>query len=265
MSILNHDTADMRVAVLGCPITKLGLEDFVAVAEQFILSGQPHYIAVVNVAKVIRMRSDKELEQSVQSAHLIGADGVPLIWASRLLGNPLPGRVNGTDLMYGLLKKANENGYRIFFFGAKEEVLYRIIEKVRREYPGVKIAGFHHGYFTPEEELGIVSKIRASHADILFIAFGTPKKELWVKQYLSGMGVPVVHGVGGSFDVLAGVVPRAPLWMQKNGLEWLFRLVQEPRRMSRRYLVTNTLFIMLLLKEWVRYQVGLLTPSMERR
>ena len=120
MSILNHDTADMSVEVLGCPVTKLSVEDFVAVSEEFIRSGKAHYIAVVNVAKIIKMRSDKELEQSIRSAQLIGADGVPLIWASRLLGNPLPGRVNGTDLMYKLLERANEKGYRIFFFGAKE-------------------------------------------------------------------------------------------------------------------------------------------------
>jgi N-acetylglucosaminyldiphosphoundecaprenol N-acetyl-beta-D-mannosaminyltransferase len=265
ISILKHNIGNLKTNVLGCPITKLNLEDFVAVAEQFILSGKPHYIAVVNVAKVIKMRSDKALEQSVQSAHLIGADGVPLVWASRLLGNGLPGRVNGTDLMYRLLESGKERGYRIFFFGAKEEVLQRVVDKVRAEYPGVKIAGSHHGYFTPEEELDIVGKIRASHADILFIAFGTPKKELWVKRYLLPMGVPVVHGVGGSFDVLAGVIPRAPLWMQRHGLEWLFRLLQEPRRMWRRYLVTNTLFVMLFLKEWFRYRVRLLTPSMERQ
>ena len=255
MSILNHNTADMSVEVLGCPVTKLGLEDFVSVAEEFIRSGKPHYVAVVNVAKVVKMRSDKELEESIHSAHLIGADGIPLVWASRLLGNPLPGRVNGTDLMFRLLEKANEKGYRIFFFGASEGVLQRVLKEVRTEYPGVKISGFHHGYFTPEEESGIVSKIRTAHADILFIAFGTPKKELWVKQYLSAMDVPVVHGVGGSFDVLAGVIPRAPLWMQRNGMEWLFRLMQEPRRMWRRYLVTNVIFTILLLKEYLRYLV----------
>jgi N-acetylglucosaminyldiphosphoundecaprenol N-acetyl-beta-D-mannosaminyltransferase len=265
MSILNHDTADMSVEVLGCPVTKLCLEDFVSVAEAFIKSGKPHYLAVVNVAKVVKMRSDRELEESVCAADLIGADGVPLVWASRLLGNPLPGRVNGTDLMYRLLEKANEKGYRIFFFGAKEEVLHRVLKRVRTEYPGVNIAGFHHGYFTPEEESGIVSKIRTAHADILFIAFGTPKKELWVKQYLAAMSVPVVHGVGGSFDVLAGVIPRAPLWMQRNGMEWLFRVMQEPRRMWRRYLVTNTLFIMLLVKEWFRYRVGVIAPGLEKQ
>jgi N-acetylglucosaminyldiphosphoundecaprenol N-acetyl-beta-D-mannosaminyltransferase len=265
ISILKHNIGNVKTNVLGCPVTKLGLEDFVGLAEQFISSGKPHYVAVVNVAKLVKMRSDKELDQSVRAADVIGADGVPLVWASRLLGNPLPGRVNGTDLMYRLLEKANEKRYRVFFFGAKEEVLQRVLDKVRKEYPGVNIAGFQHGYFTAEEESGIVAKIRAAHTDILLIAFGTPKKELWVKQYLSTMNVPVVHGVGGSFDVVAGAIPRAPLWMQANGMEWLFRLMQEPRRMWRRYLVTNTIFIMLLLKEWFRYRVGRLTPGMERR
>ena len=251
----------MRDAVnaMGCPITKLSLDDFVDVAEEFIASATPHYIAVVNAAKIVKMRSDKDLDQSVRSADLIGADGVPLVWASRLLGNPLPGRVNGTDLMYELLERANEKGYRIFFFGASAEVLERVLERVNKEYPGVKIAGFRHGYFTQAEEETIVSQIRISRADILFIAFGTPKKELWVKRYLSRMDVPVIHGVGGSFDVFAGVIPRAPVWMQRNGLEWLFRVLQEPARMWRRYLVTNTVFIALLVKEWFRCRFGLVT------
>lgn len=248
------------VKILGCPITRLGLHDFVAIIEEFIASGRPHQIAVVNVAKLMKMRSDKELERSVLAADLIGADGVPLIWVSRLFGAPLPGRVNGTDLMYRLLERANEKGYRIFFFGAKEEVLRRVLEVVHQEYAQVQIAGSQHGYFSDAEELAIVHKIRMAQPDILFIAFGTPEKELWVKRYLSAMGVPVVHGVGGSFDVLAGIIPRAPLWMQRNGLEWLFRLYQEPRRMWRRYLITNTLFILLILREWLRSRVGPATP-----
>jgi N-acetylglucosaminyldiphosphoundecaprenol N-acetyl-beta-D-mannosaminyltransferase len=250
--------------VLGCPVTKLSLHDFVARAEGFIRSRTPHYIAVVNAAKIVKMRSDRELDQSVRSADLIGADGVPVVWASRLLGNPLPGRVNGTDLMYALLERSNEESYRIFFFGASQEVLQKVLERVSREYPGVKIAGSRNGYFNQAEEEEIVSQIRAARADILFIAFGTPKKELWVKRYLHAMNVPVVHGVGGSFDVFAGIIPRAPVWMQRNGLEWLFRLLQEPSRMWRRFLFTNTLFIALLIKEWVRCRFGLVTSNAQR-
>jgi len=253
------------VQILGCPITKLSLGEFVDLSEQYISSNRPRYVAVVNVAKLVKMRSDEELKQSVLAADLIGADGVPLIWASQLLGNPLPGRVNGTDLMYKLLERADEKGYRIFFLGAKERVLRRVVDVVCKAYPGVKIAGSHHGYFTAAEELAIVEKIRTAQADILFIAFGTPQKELWVKRYLAAMGVPIVHGVGGSFDVLAGMIPRAPLWMQRNGLEWLYRLVQEPRRMWRRYLVTNSIFLLLILRELIRYRLGLMTPTIEPR
>ena len=245
-----------RIEVLGCPITKLNLDGFLARIEDFISSRVPHYVAVVNVAKLVKMRSDLELAQSVLAADLIGADGVPVVWASRLLGLPLPGRVNGTDLMYKLLEIGNDAGYRIFFFGATQEVLEKVLQVVRIDYPGVKIAGSHHGYFSRSEEWAVVEKIRAAKADIIFIAFGTPKKELWVKKYLAAMGVPVVHGVGGSFDVLAGVIPRAPRWMQTNGLEWLFRLSQEPRRMWRRYLVTNTLFTMLLVKAYLQRRLA---------
>jgi len=240
------------------------LDDFVSRAEEFISSKTPHYIAMMNVAKLVKMRADRDLAESILAADLIGADGVPLVWVSKLFGTPLPGRVNGTDLMYRLLERASEKGYRVFFFGATEAVLQRVIELVRREYSGVQIAGWQHGYFTPAEELVIVNKIRIAEPDILLIAFGTPKKELWVKHYLSAMGVPVIHGVGGSFDVMAGVVRRAPLWMQRSGLEWFFRTLQEPGRMWRRYLVTNTVFVLLVLREWLCQPFSVTEPK-ERR
>jgi N-acetylglucosaminyldiphosphoundecaprenol N-acetyl-beta-D-mannosaminyltransferase len=241
-----------NVNVLDCPVTKLDLEGFVAAAEGFIASGHPHYIAVVNAAKIVKMKSDQELRASVLSADLVGADGVPVVWASKLLGMPLPGRVNGTDLMYRLLERASEKNYRVFFFGAQEAVLQKVLEIVRREYPGVQIAGHRNGYFKASEESQIARTIRDCRPDILFIAFSTPKKELWVKNYFQVMQVPVIHGVGGSFDVMAGLIPRAPVWMQKFGLEWFFRLVKEPRRMWRRYLVTNSAFTYLLIREWFR-------------
>jgi N-acetylglucosaminyldiphosphoundecaprenol N-acetyl-beta-D-mannosaminyltransferase len=240
------------VNVLDCPVTRLDLEGFVEASEKFIASGVPHYIAVVNAAKIVKMKSDQELRSSVLSADMVGADGVPVVWASRLLGDPLPGRVNGTDLMYRLLERASEKNYRIFFFGAKEEVLRKVLEVVRRDYPGVGIAGCRNGYFEASEEPEIARSIRDASPDILFIAFSTPKKELWVKNYFRVMQVPVIHGVGGSFDVMAGVIPRAPAWMQRFGLEWFYRLLKEPRRMWRRYLVTNSAFTFLLFREWLR-------------
>ncbi len=136
------------------------------------------------------------------------------------------------------------------------QILQAVLARVRSEYPGVEIAGWQNGYFKPEDEWNIARKIRASRADILFIAFGTPKKEIWVGRYLQAMSVPVVHGVGGSFDVFAGLIPRAPVWMQKAGLEWLFRLLQEPGRMWKRYLVTNSLFIGMLAREILRIRFG---------
>lgn len=255
---------NVSVTLLGCPITKMSLDDFVTKAEEFIRSKRPRYIAMMNVAKLVKMRTDKGLAESIFEADLIGADGVPLVWVSRLFGTPLPGRVNGTDLMYRLLERANERRYRIFFLGATEAVLQQVLKVVHREYPGVQIAGWQHGYFTAGEERPIVERIRASRSDILFIAFGTPKKELWVKRYLSAMGVTVVHGVGGSFDVMAGTVRRAPVWMQRMGLEWLFRLLQEPRRMWQRYLVTNTVFMGLLCKEWYLYRRSKIYDSLRK-
>ena len=265
MHMANDATVTRNVTVLGCPISNMNLDDFVSSAEEFISSKSPHYIAMMNVAKLVKMRSDNDLAQSILAADLIGADGVPLVWVSWLFGTPLAGRVNGTDLMYRLLDRASEKRYRIFFFGAKEGVLRRVLQVVRQEYPGVEIAGSQHGYFTPAEELAIVNKIRLAKPDILLIAFGTPKKELWVKRYLSAMEVPVIHGVGGSFDILAGAVRRAPLWMQNTGLEWFFRLLQEPGRMWRRYLITNLLFVLLVLREWLSLPFSATKPKAKRR
>ena len=257
----DNTSVTRNVTVLGCPISNMSLDDFVSKAEEFISSKSPHYIAMMNVAKLIKMRSDNQLAQSILAADLIGADGVPLVWVSRLFGTPLPGRVNGTDLMYRLLERGSEKRYRIFFFGAKEGVLQRVLQVIRQEYPGVQIAGSQHGYFTPAEEVAIVNNIRLAKPDILLIAFGTPKKELWVKRHLAAMGVPVIHGVGGSFDVLAGAVRRSPLWMQKSGLEWFFRLLQEPGRMWRRYLVTNVFFVLLIFREWCRLHFSVVEPK----
>ena len=220
--------------------------------ERFIREGIPRQVVVVNAAKIVKMRRDPLLRDSILDADLVGPDGVPVVWASRLLGDPLPGRVNGTDLMYRLLEVADRKGYGMFFFGAREEVIRRVVEIVRCDYPGVRIAGWRNGYFSPEQERDIAQQIRRSHADILLLGFGTPAKEKWVRRYLQVMGVPVCHGVGGSFDVMAGVVPRAPVWMQQSGLEWLWRLLQEPGRMWRRYLVTNTMFVARLGAECVR-------------
>jgi N-acetylglucosaminyldiphosphoundecaprenol N-acetyl-beta-D-mannosaminyltransferase len=244
------------IDVLGCPVGCVTLEGTIELIDDFIRSGKPHQIVVVNAAKIVRMDRDEELREIILNADLVAADGVPIVWASRILGTPLPGRVNGTDLMERLIQVAPERKYRIFFFGATQEVVEKTVEIVRTRHPTMDIAGFRNGYFTPEEEPEIVKQIRDSRADILFIGFGTPMKEKWVRRNLEALNVPVCHGVGGSFDVFAGKVRRAPVWMQRWGLEWFFRFLQEPRRMWWRYLFTNTVFTYKVLKSGIMRKLG---------
>jgi len=229
--------------ILGIRINLIDLKTALPLIESFIRSGKPHQIVVINVAKIVKAQFNKYLKNIINNADLVGADGVPVIWVSKLFKPEIPGRLNGTDLMETLVEISAQKGYSIFFFGAEEHVIQKVVSVYNAKYLGLKIAGYRNGYFSSEEEKNIVKQIRNSNADILFIGFGTPKKELFIKKYKYELKVPVLHGVGGSFDIVAGKKKRAPIWMQNYGLEWFFRILQEPRRMLKRYLITNTFFI----------------------
>jgi len=212
---------------------------------------QVHHV-VVNAAKIIKMKSDSELRESVVGCDIINADGQSIVWASKLLGQPLPERVAGIDLMKHIVQMASQEGYKIFFFGAEESVVHKVVSKYEEKYSKEIIAGYRNGYFTDEEAPGIAKDIAASNADILFVAITSPKKEIFLHTYKNQLkNVSFIMGVGGSFDVVAGKVKRAPVWMQKWGLEWFYRVLQEPGRMWKRYLVTNTIFILLVIKSLV--------------
>lgn len=246
-----------RVNILGLPVDKITLKDCVRILESYISMRIPRQLVVVNAAKVVKACRDKELRNIIWSADLVGADGMPIVWASRILGNPLPGRVNGTDLMERLVKVSARKGYRLFLLGATQEVIEKAVTNFKKKYPDLIIAGYRNGYFnSDDEERQTVRTIAASRADILLVGMGTPMKEKFIRQYMNDLNVPVIHGVGGSFDVVSGLTKRAPGWMQKNGLEWLYRVCQEPQRMWHRYLVTNTLFIYMLFKAWLVREMG---------
>ncbi|WP_343486908.1 WecB/TagA/CpsF family glycosyltransferase [Allomuricauda sp. d1] len=196
------------------------------------------------------MQKDLVLRESVNSADLINADGQAVVWASKFLGQPLKERVAGIDLMQRLVCLASREKYKIFFLGAKEEIVTKVVETYSQKYSQDIIAGFRNGYFDKNEEEKVAEEIQNSGANILFVAISSPKKEKFLyynKEKLSKINF--VMGVGGSFDVVAGIVKRAPIWMQKTGFEWLYRLMQEPRRMWKRYLIGNSKFIFLVLKE----------------
>ncbi len=237
--------------VLGIPINAMTMSRALDAIDEAIVLRKSVQIGVVNAAKIVNMRRDPALRQDVLSSDLIFADGMSVVWASRILGRRLPERVAGIDLMMGMLVRGDKKGYRIFFLGATDDVLGAVVDRVGREYPGVQVAGRQNGYFKESEEEGIARRIRESRADILLVAITSPKKEKFLARWSETINVPVSHGVGGSFDVYAGKVERAPESWQKLGLEWLYRLKQEPGRLWKRYLVTNTLFAGMVLRAFV--------------
>lgn len=236
-----------HIDLFGVPIHRLTMSETLSLIDKAIQKREQMHHVVVNAAKMVNMQHNENLRRSVVESNIINADGQAVVWASKILGKELPERVAGIDLMERLVSRANEKGYRIFFLGAKEKVVKAVVEKYKSEYSGDIIAGYRNGYFTADEEAGVVEQITNSGADILFVAITSPKKEIFLNTHKKAIKTPFIMGVGGSFDVVAGITKRAPLWMQKNGLEWLYRVYQEPSRMWKRYLVTNTKFILMIL------------------
>ena len=235
-----------RVPVLGCPIDPLTMDETVARCEELIRGGGYSQHVAINVAKLVALSDDPELRAIVDGCDVISADGQGVVLASRLLGRPLPERVAGIDLMEALLARAAEQGYGVFVLGARQAVLERAIASFRERHPGLHVAGYRDGYFSREEEPAVCEEIRASGADILLVAISSPRKEQFLGEHGAALGVPFAMGVGGAIDVVAGITRRAPLAWQRLGLEWLYRLLQEPRRMFKRYAVSNARFAVLL-------------------
>jgi N-acetylglucosaminyldiphosphoundecaprenol N-acetyl-beta-D-mannosaminyltransferase len=213
-------------------------------------------VGMVNAAKVVAMRKDARLRDAVAGCGLVLADGQSVVWASRLLRAPLPQRVAGIDLFQRLLARAGRGGPRVYFLGARPDVLQRMLVKLSRRYPRLVVAGARDGYFRPGQHREVAEAVRRSGSDLLFLGMSSPKKELFTSQWGRLTGASVVHGVGGSFDVVAGVTRRAPLWWQDHGLEWLYRAWQEPARLGPRYLTTNTSFLRLVALEAARRPGG---------
>ncbi len=205
--------------------------------------GGVHIVMPINAAIVVAMRSDPALRAAADAADLTVADGTAILWAARLAGLRLPERVTGIDLMQRLVERAAAADLSVFFLGARRPVVERLVETYRTHYPKLRVAGFQDGYFGEDEHVLLIERIRASGADLLFIGMPTPFKETWAEQHRDRLGVPVILGVGGSFDVVAGFIPRAPRILQRAGLEWLWRLLHEPRRLWKRYLIGNAAFV----------------------
>jgi N-acetylglucosaminyldiphosphoundecaprenol N-acetyl-beta-D-mannosaminyltransferase len=219
------------------------------ICRQALANRAPLSIGVVNAAKLVNMGSEPALREAVVSSDLVLADGMSVVWASRVLRRPLPERVAGIDLFERLLDLAEHDGLSVYFLGAEADILESAIDAIRKRHPRLRIAGRHHGYFGPADEPALAADIAATHPDLLFIGMTSPKKELFLARWGAEIGAVVCHGVGGSLDVIAGKVRRAPLSWQRFGLEWLYRVLQEPGRLWRRYLVTNTIFLWMVLRD----------------
>jgi len=243
-----------RIHILNTNIDNYTMDETIGLIEESIDNqNQLHHVAV-NAGKIVAMQNDMELRESVNSADLINADGQAVVWASKILGKPLKERVAGIDLMNNLVSLAFRKNYKIFFFGAKEGTVKKLVKVYSDKYSKQIVAGYRNGYFKKNEEILIAEEIAKSGANILFVAISSPTKENFLfrhKDLLSKLDF--IMGVGGSFDVVAGEISRAPVWLQKLGLEWFYRFCQEPGRMWKRYLIGNIKFTFLVIREQLKF------------
>ena len=250
----SSDPNTAPITVLGLPFDNLTLADSLDRIETMIASGRPHYVATANVDFVVRAGRDLHFRRALLGADMILCDGTPLVWASRLLGAPLRERVAGSDLVPPLLKLAAEKNYRVFFLGTTPEINTRAVANVRKQFPGIVVEGYSPP-FRPLPEMDhedVARRVQSARPHILLVAFGSPKAEQWMEAQHERLGVPVIVGVGATVDFLAGHVKRAPLWMRRSGLEWIFRLLQEPRRLFRRYVTDLWHFGFAFSRAWWR-------------
>ena len=241
----------MRIKFLNIPIDAITMKDTISLVEKTIVAKKQIHHTVVNASKIILMQKDAELEKSVIEADIINADGQAVVWAANLLGLNLPERVSGIDLMESLVEMSYYKRYKCYFLGARENIVQKLVAIYIEKYSEDIIAGFRNGYFNEQEESDIARKISESGANILFVAITSPKKEIFLNKYKDQLkNVNFIMGVGGSFDVISGKIKRAPIFMQRIGLEWFYRFLQEPRRLWKRYLLGNIKFIWLVIKEY---------------
>jgi N-acetylglucosaminyldiphosphoundecaprenol N-acetyl-beta-D-mannosaminyltransferase len=252
-----------RTQLHNCPVDSFSLDETVdQVLSRLRVETTPMQHCVVNTYKFLLMERDPFLQSIVRNCNIINADGQSVVWALKLLGRPIKERVTGIDLMDALIRRASQEGLSVFFFGAKPEVVEKVVAAYRSQYPTLSIAGSLHGYYRRDgDEEKVLQAIREAKPDFLFVALDSPRKEYWLHKHLKSLNTRSAMGVGGSFDVMAGLVSRAPRWMQKNGLEWLWRMKQEPRRMFMRYLKSHSLFLWIVFKESLHRRRVALTPD----
>ncbi len=249
--------AQAPTAILSVPFDHVTQVQALDRIEQMIVSRRPHYVATANVDFVVQAERDLELRRILFDAHLVLCDGTPLVWASRWLGNPLPERVAGADLVPALIQIAAEKGFKIFLLGATPEAAEKAVKNLQEKFPKLRITSYSPP-FKPLLEMDhaeIIRRIHEAKPDLLFVSFGCPKQEKWIAMHYRELGVPVTIGVGATIDFLAGYMKRAPVWMQSTGTEWIFRLAQEPRRLFKRYAMDLGVFSFRFLRQFWRFQL----------
>lgn len=251
----SSDGLRTRAVVLGCAIDRVDMDMTVAFCEEAVRSRRFVQHVAINAAKLVSLQSDSELRDVVRACELVTADGQAVVWASRLLGDVLPCRVAGIDLMQRLFDSAERKGHSIYILGAKDEVLEEAVRRISASHPRLAIAGYRNGYFDASEEQSVAEEIAGLAPDMLFVAISSPRKEQFLGRNRNTLNTPFVMGVGGAIDVIAGRTRRAPAPMQRAGLEWLYRLGQEPRRLLRRYFHTNLVFIGVLLRALIAQEL----------
>jgi len=250
--VTGHGSQATQVVLYGLRVDSLTMDQVIERCDEALRTRERLLIGVVNAAKVVALGKDATLRESLLDCDLMLADGQSVVWASRLLRRRLPERVTGIDLFERLLVHAEQQDRSVFLLGATDEVMARLQTNLRARFPRLRIAGARNGYFADSESSAVAEQIRSSGADMLFLGMSSPKKENFLADFGPSLDVPLQHGVGGSFDIFAGLTKRAPVSWQKLGLEWAYRLGQEPSRMWRRYLTTNTAFLIKTPQEMFR-------------
>lgn len=244
-----------RCDVLGVGISAINIPLAMSTIQNWIARGHKSYVTITGVHGVMESQSDPELKRIHNAAGLVTPDGMPMVWMNRLAGNGHVSRVYGPDLMLAVCDDAQKRGYKHFFYGGAEGVADLLVEKLTARFPQMQVVGTYCPPFrklTPDEDRDLVAQINASGADIVWVGLSTPKQEYWMSEHVGRLNAPVMVGVGAAFDFHAGLKSQAPAWMQKSGLEWFFRLCTEPKRLWKRYLRNNPLFVFYVLLQKLR-------------
>jgi N-acetylglucosaminyldiphosphoundecaprenol N-acetyl-beta-D-mannosaminyltransferase len=248
-----------RVNILGVGVTPVNLSQTINILEQWRTEGRREYVLCTSVHGLVEAQRDPEIRTALNRSGLTTEDGMPLVWWCQRSGYFNAGRVSGTDLLLAMCERAPQNGHRHYFYGGSPRVVEAMVSRLVECFPGITIAGYRSPPFrplTPEEDAADIRAINETRPDYVWVGLGMPKQDKWIAQHVGKIQAAALLGVGAAFDFVAGTKPRAPLWMQRSGFEWLFRLMTEPRRLAHRYLVYNTIFVMRALQQvagWKSY------------